>query len=69
VTGAIVDQALTTAADQLPVDPAGPGANDTAWRRATALAQLCVSEDPPPTQVSIFIEADLAAPMEKPVST
>jgi hypothetical protein len=64
VTGAIVDQALTTAADQLPVDPASPGVNDTAWRKATALAQLCVSDNPPPAQVSVFIEADLAGPTE-----
>ncbi|HSJ83614.1 MAG TPA: hypothetical protein VLA91_07325 [Acidimicrobiia bacterium] len=47
VTGAIVDLALTTAADQLPVDPTIPGAHDTAWRKATALAQICVSDNPP----------------------
>jgi hypothetical protein len=62
VTGAIVDTALSEAADQLPVDPDNPQAHDTAWRKATALAQLCVSDNPPPAQVSVFIEADLAAP-------
>jgi hypothetical protein len=64
VTGAIVDTALSEAADQLPVDLDTPQAHDTAWRKATALVQLCVSESPPPAQVSVFIEADLAAPTE-----
>ena len=62
VTGAIVDTALSVAADRLPVDPDNPQAHNTAWRKATALAQLCVSDNPPPAQVSVFIEADLAAP-------
>lgn len=64
VTGAIVDTALSEAADQLPVDPDGGQARDVAWRKATALAQLCVSDDPPPAQISVFIEAALAAPTD-----
>jgi len=59
--GAIVDSALTEAADRLPVDSGSSRAHDTAWRRATALAQICVSDDPPPAQISVFIDADLAA--------
>jgi hypothetical protein len=61
VIGTIVDSALTEAADRLPVDPGSSQAHDTAWRRATALAQICVSDDPPPAQISVFIDADLAA--------
>jgi len=61
VIGAIVDSALTEAADRLPVDPETPRANDTAWRRATALAQLCVGDEPPPAQITVFIDADVAA--------
>jgi hypothetical protein len=61
VTGAIVDNALTEAADRLPVDPETPWANHNAWRRATALAQLCVGDEPPPAQITVFIDADMAA--------
>ncbi|HVR76833.1 MAG TPA: HNH endonuclease [Acidimicrobiia bacterium] len=64
VTGAIVDTALNEAADQLPVDPDSGQAHDGAWRKATALAQLCVSDDPPPAQISVFIEAACAAPTD-----
>jgi len=64
VTGAIVDSALSVAADRLPVDPDTPQVHDTAWRKATALVQLCVSDNPAPAQVSVFIEAGLAAPTE-----
>jgi hypothetical protein len=61
VLGAIVDRALTEAADQLPVEPESPQSRDTAWRKATALAQLCVGDDPPPAHISVFIDADTAA--------
>ena len=35
---------------------------DAGWRRATALTQLCVSDDPPPVQVTVFIDAQHAVP-------
>ena len=62
VTGSIVDSALTAAADQLPVESNSSQAHNGAWRKATALTQLCVSDNPPPAQISIFIEAAYAAP-------
>ncbi|MGH8870517.1 MAG: HNH endonuclease [Acidimicrobiia bacterium] len=61
VTGAIVDSVLAEAADQLPIDLESPQSHNRAWRRATALAQLCMTDDPPPAQISIFIDAGVAA--------
>lgn len=59
-TGAAVDEALTRIADTLPTDdPQMPG--DSAWRRAMALGIICVSDDPLPTQVTVFVDADTAA--------
>jgi hypothetical protein len=52
--GSIVDKVLTETADQLPED--GP-TGDGSWRRATALIQLCVSDDPPPAQVTVIVDA------------
>lgn len=43
MTGTIVDRALATAADQLPDDPAAP--RDSSWRRATALAAICIGDE------------------------
>ncbi len=55
-TGALVDEALTAAADSLPTDD--PGApKDSGWRRAMALAVICVSDQPEPTKVSVFVDA------------
>lgn len=57
--GAVVDEAIARAADQLPTDdPNMP--RDTSWRRAIGLAMICVSEHPLPTQVSVFVDADQA---------
>src|SRR5690606_6627465 len=58
--GAIVDQAIGRAADELPNDPAAP--HDTTWRRATALGVLLVGDTDVPSQLSVFIDADQAAP-------
>lgn len=58
VTGALVDQALTAAADQLPHDPEAP--SDAGWRRATALAALCVGDETAPSQITVFVDADQA---------
>ncbi len=58
-TGAIIDEALTKQSDALPTDdPHMPVAS--AWRRATALALICSSNDAIPTQVTVFVDADTA---------
>jgi len=59
VSGAIVDKVLTEMGDQLPTSPDGTRGT-TSWRRATALVQLCISDDPPPAQVTVFVDADQA---------
>jgi 5-methylcytosine-specific restriction endonuclease McrA len=58
-SGAIIDKVLTESADALPAFPDGTR-GDSSWRKATALVQLCVSDDPPPAQVTVFIDADQA---------
>ena len=60
VSGAIVDKALTAAADNLPELPDGTR-GDMSWRKATALVELCVSDAPPPAQVTVFVDAKDAA--------
>lgn len=57
--GAIVDKALTEAADALPPLPDGIR-GDSSWRKATALYQMAAGEDPPPAQVSLFVDTGLA---------
>jgi hypothetical protein len=52
--GAIFDKVVSEHADALPRDEGTP--TDSAWRRATALVELCVSENPPPAQVSVFVD-------------
>lgn len=59
VSGAIVDKVLTEAADQLPTLPDGTR-GDSSWRKATALVELAVSDEPPPAQVTVFVDADHA---------
>ncbi|HEX6298840.1 MAG TPA: hypothetical protein VF148_00035 [Acidimicrobiia bacterium] len=59
-SGALVDKVLTEAADALPDLPdrtSGP----TGWRRATALVESLVSDDPAPGHVSVIVEAKDAA--------
>lgn len=57
--GALMDKVLTEAADQLPeVDGM---TTDSSWRRATALVECLVSDDPPPAQVTVIVHADEAA--------
>jgi hypothetical protein len=56
VSGAVVDTALTEAADSLPSLPDGTR-GDGPWRRATALVELCVGSEPPPAQVTVFVDA------------
>ena len=59
-TGAIIDKALTEAADQLPPLPDGTHASSS-WRKATALLGLCISDDPPPANLTVFIDTQHAA--------
>ncbi|HEY4606168.1 MAG TPA: HNH endonuclease [Acidimicrobiia bacterium] len=59
-SGALVDKVLSEAADQLPEMPDG-NRGDSAWRKATALVGLCTSDDPPPAQVTVFVDARYAA--------
>jgi 5-methylcytosine-specific restriction endonuclease McrA len=58
--GAIVDKVLSEAADELPGLPDDLLA-DSGWRRATALVELCVGEDPAPAHISVFVDARHAA--------
>jgi 5-methylcytosine-specific restriction endonuclease McrA len=55
-SGAIVDKVLNEIADQLPTLPDGTR-GDSSWRRATALVELAVTDDPPPAQVTVFVDA------------
>jgi len=51
---------LSEAADGLPDDVEG----DAGWRRATALVESLVSDDPPPAQVTVIVDAKEAAPTD-----
>jgi 5-methylcytosine-specific restriction endonuclease McrA len=59
VSGAIVDKTLNQIADQLPPLPDGTR-GDSSWRKATALAELAISDDPPPAQITVFIDSQHA---------
>jgi hypothetical protein len=56
-----VDKALTDTADQLPPLP-DRSRGDSSWRKATALTALCITDNPPPAQISVFIDTDHAVP-------
>jgi len=58
-SGALVDKTLSQAADDLPQLPDG-SRGDSSWRKAIALTQLCVSDDPPPAQLTVFVDANHA---------
>ncbi len=55
--GAIVDKALSEAADALPNEVEG----DAGWRRATALVESLVSDNAPQAQVTVLVDAREAA--------
>ena len=55
-SGAIVDKALSEAADQLPDLPEEKKMS-SGWRKAQALRQICTSEETPPAQVTVIVEA------------
>ena len=58
-SGAIVDKVLTGMADQLPLFPDGTR-GDSSWRKATAMVELAVSDDPPPAQITVFVDTRYA---------
>jgi len=60
-SGAIVDKVLTEMADQQPPLPDGTR-GESSWRRATALTQLAITDNPPPAQISVFVDTEHAAP-------
>jgi hypothetical protein len=60
-TGALVDKTLSTAADDLPLLPDGSN-GDSSWRKALALAELCITDDPPPAQLTLFVDSSQATP-------
>jgi HNH endonuclease/Domain of unknown function (DUF222) len=58
-TGALVDKTLTQAADGLPLHPDGTR-GDHSWRKAIALAELCITDDPPAAQLTVFVDTNHA---------
>jgi 5-methylcytosine-specific restriction endonuclease McrA len=58
--GALVDKVLSEAADNLADLPDG-SKGSTGWRRATALVQTMVSDEAPPANVSVIVDARHAA--------
>jgi hypothetical protein len=59
-SGGLVDKVLTETADRLPDLPDG-SRPDLSWRKATALVETLISDDPPSTQVTVFVDAHHAA--------
>ena len=55
-SGSLVDKVLTETGDDLPLLPDGTR-GDGSWRKATALVELCTTDDPPPVQVTVFVDA------------
>ena len=60
-SGALVNKTLSEKADDQPLLPDGTR-GDSSWRKAMALAELCVSDDPPPAQLTVFVDATQATP-------
>ena len=60
-TGALVNKTLSEKADDLPLLPDGTR-GDSSWRKAIALAELCVTDDPPPAQLTVFVDTTHATP-------
>ncbi len=58
-TGALVDKTISEKADDLPLLPDGTR-GDSSWRKAMALAELCVTDDPPPAHLTVFIDSNNA---------
>jgi 5-methylcytosine-specific restriction endonuclease McrA len=58
-TGALVDKVISERADDLPLLPDGTR-GDHSWRKAIALAELCITDDPPPAQLTVFVDTTQA---------
>ena len=57
-----VNKTLSEKADDQPASPRRTR-GDSSWRaKAMALAELCVSDDPPPAQLTVFVDATQATP-------
>jgi hypothetical protein len=54
--GSIIDKTLTVRADQLPSLPDGTKGSGS-WRKAMALADVCMSENAPANQLTVFVDA------------
>ena len=63
VTGAVIDQALTKKADELPDLPDGSRGSG-AWRKATALYELASGGQSPQAQITVFVDAGKATPTD-----
>jgi hypothetical protein len=63
VMGAVIDQALTRKADDLPELPDG-SRGSLAWRRATALYELASGGSSPQAHVTVFVDAEKATPTD-----
>ena len=59
-SGAIVDKALSETVDQLPALPDDKRMS-AGWRKAQALRQICTSEEAPPAQVTVIVDAKESA--------
>jgi hypothetical protein len=62
-SGAIVDKVLSQAADLLPEMPDGSTC-DRSWRKATALVESLISDDPLPAHITVFVDANEAVTTE-----
>jgi hypothetical protein len=62
-SGAIVDKVLSETADNLP-DPPDGTKPDLSWRKATALVETLTSDEPPPAQVTVIVDAHHATDAE-----
>ncbi len=59
-SGSLVDKVLAETGDALPYLPDGTR-GDGSWRKATALIEVCTTGEPPPVQVTVFVDAKEAA--------
>jgi len=58
-TGALFNKTIANKADDLPLLPDG-SRGDSSWRKAMALAELCITDDPPPAQLTVFVDTTQA---------
>lgn len=53
--GTLLDKVISEMADSLPVLPDG-SRGSSSWRKAVALTQLAVTDDPPPVQITVHVD-------------